>query len=497
MTGKRPGSKGRTLYLFPDTNVFIQCRGLNEVDWSEVVDCEKIHIIACPPVQREMDKHKNLGSDRLAKRARKTYSMFRKIILNEQDYELIRECRPRVVLSLDASISPSHTLLSSLDYKNTDDQLVGCIYAYSARNTDLDVRLLTHDIGPMMTAKSIRLPFVAVPDGWLLPPEPNTTEKELAKLRRDIERLNETEPCFRTRFVDDAKNEIDEIVVEHIIYAPLVEEELGALIDSLTAQFPVVTDFGHRGPIEKFGLLGKEVYAPAKDEAILNYTTKEYPSWIERCKSVFSNLHNMLQRQEGPVFRFGATNEGIRPGKNVLVIISSRGDVKIRPPQMEGEYSVANGEMNLQLAEPPAAPQGNWESVWGSLHAFGKEPHSALSLHDRLSTPDMLLGSADRTRDPDEFYFKPGRPIEFVESFALECEQWRHGLGEEFFDGEMHVNGDRDEIAGALECEIHAENLSTPNKSIIPVRITVRRVSVRDYAFELVDALAVGTHEST
>ena len=61
----------RTLYLFPDTNVFIQCRSLKEVDWSEWRHYAKIHLIVCQPIQREMDKHKNRGSDRVAKRARK------------------------------------------------------------------------------------------------------------------------------------------------------------------------------------------------------------------------------------------------------------------------------------------------------------------------------------------------------------------------------------------------------------------------------------------
>ena len=498
MTGEGSGLARRTLYLFPDTNVFIQCRSLNEVDWSEWVDYAEIHLIVCQPVQREMDKHKNQGNDRVRKRARKTCSMFRQIILSEQDYELIRQDGPRIILSLDASISPIRSQLLSLDYSKHDDQLVGCIHAYCQQYEDQDVRLLTHDIGPMMTAKSIRLSFVAVPDSWLLPPEPNKTEKEVARLSREIDGLKESEPRSRTRFVDDAKNEIKEIVVEYIIYEPLVEDDLAALIDLLTTQFPVATDFGHRDPIERVGLLGKEVYGPAKDEAIVNYTTQEYPSWLEGCKSVLSNLHNELQRQERPVFRFGATNEGIRPGKNILVIISSRGDFKIRPPQMEGEYSDTSGEVGVQLAEPPKAPQGRWESSWSVLQTLAKGLLTAGSRQDQLPTiSDGLLARTDRRRDPDAFYYKPGEPIDFVELFMLECEQWCHGTDEEFFDGEIHIDGDSERISGALECEIYAENLSTPIRSITPVRIMTRRLSTRDYASELVTKLSVSARDST
>ena len=55
----------RTLYLFPDTNVFIQCRPLNEVDWSEWMNHDEVHLIVCQPIQRELDKHKNRGNDRV------------------------------------------------------------------------------------------------------------------------------------------------------------------------------------------------------------------------------------------------------------------------------------------------------------------------------------------------------------------------------------------------------------------------------------------------
>ena len=372
------------------------------------------------------------------------------------------------------------------------------IHTYWVSREGFDVRLLTHDTGPMITAKRIQVPFVAVPDSWLLPPEPNKAEKEAARLEQELARHKAPEARFRTRFLDEEENEIETIDVEHVIDEPLGDDDLTTLIDRLETRFPISTDFGHREPIERVSPLRlKEVYEPATDEEIDSYTTGNYPAWLAECRNVFANLHNVLQKQERSVFRFGARNEGIRPGRNVLAVISSKGYLKIRPPQIEGEYSDAGGGMNLQLVEPPKAPQGEWKSVWNSFLPLGKGLPAAGSLQDRFPNPDMLLGNVNRSRDPDAFYYKPGRPNDFVESFALECEQWRHGLAEEIFDGEMHVNGDREEISGALECEIHAENLSTSSKSIIPVRITVQRVSVRDYAFELVDGLAVGTHEST
>ena len=35
----------RTLYLFPDTNVFIQCKPLEQLDWSEWQEFSEIHLL--------------------------------------------------------------------------------------------------------------------------------------------------------------------------------------------------------------------------------------------------------------------------------------------------------------------------------------------------------------------------------------------------------------------------------------------------------------------
>jgi hypothetical protein len=73
--------------------------------------------------------------------------------------------------------------------------------------------------------------------------------------------------------------------------------------------------------------------------------------------------------------------------------------------------------------------------------------------------------------------------------FSLECEQWRHGVEPESFRGEIHFDTDGAEIAGALECRIHAENLSDLTTVVVPVRINVRRVRSYDAAKNLVDFL--------
>ena len=66
----------RALYLFPDTNLFIQCLPLQQIDWTQWDDFDEVHLLVSRPVQREIDNQKNRGNDRVGQRARKTYQTF-------------------------------------------------------------------------------------------------------------------------------------------------------------------------------------------------------------------------------------------------------------------------------------------------------------------------------------------------------------------------------------------------------------------------------------
>src|SRR5690606_22634224 len=66
-----------TLYLFPDTNVCIQCKALHEVDWKLLGDFDEIVLLICRAVQDEIDQQKGRGAGRVTDQARTTPGMFR------------------------------------------------------------------------------------------------------------------------------------------------------------------------------------------------------------------------------------------------------------------------------------------------------------------------------------------------------------------------------------------------------------------------------------
>jgi predicted ribonuclease YlaK len=180
----------RIVYLFPDTNVLVQCRPLEQLDWSGWKNFDEVHLVLSRPVQAEIDDHKNKGRDRLAKRAKAASSKIRDLITGDDDHLVVRPTGPSVKLFLNPLLRPSQELADVLDYSRADDQLVGSVHAFTKKNEGADARVLTHDTGPMATARTVGVAIAPVPDEWLLPPEPSESDKRIRALEAEVARLS-------------------------------------------------------------------------------------------------------------------------------------------------------------------------------------------------------------------------------------------------------------------------------------------------------------------
>lgn len=495
------------LYLFADTNLFIQCRVLAELDWSTWGSLDEIHLIVSRPVQREIDYRKNKGSDRAADRARATNALFRELLQSDKDHLVIRETGPCVKLYIKPEYSPDPALAERLDYNERDDQIIGTIATFRKQPSDADVRLLTHDGTPIATAKSLGIPVAIIPDAWLLPPETTDAEKKVKALQTELARLKQEEPQVKIGCLNEQDQKVETLAYLIELYSPLADEELGALMQRIKDRFPIATDFGSaeraERPLQHPGLAGfamfKEVYVPATEKEIAAYRDEQYPKWLNSCRSILRDHHTTINHLSGqPSYHFGVVNEGTRPGKDVLVTIEAKGNFGIRPlskktadndddEQRDGAPKV------LELPRPPAPPCGRWRTDPGT--AFGMLEDMFKS-HDLFRGPGFdplmprLTNIEPFRRDPNSFYYKPSRPMMPVSSYSLECAQWRHGADDwRVFSGEIYFTEAEGQIAGALECRIHAENLSDAALLRIPVRISITTTSIRARAEMLVDAL--------
>ena len=494
----------RTLILFPDTNLFIQCKPLEEIDWSEWSEVSEVQLIVCRPVTREIDDQKNRGNTRVAQRARSTYRLFGPVAEGQQEFLTIKDSAPTVKLFLEAMSRTTSGLDDILDYTKTDDQIVGCLHRYRHDNPEADARLLTYDRGPMMAARALELPFEVIRETWLLQPEHNELEKENTRLKERISQLETAEPRFKIELVDECEVAVEQLTIEYCIFEPLSSGEVEALMDSIVGRYPMATKFGPLESAEddknmtaREWLDRRSAIGPPKDEEIAKYRDRDYPGWVRQCRKMLSDLHEELQREAGhPTFTFAVTNEGTRPGNDALVVIEAMGHFRICPPPYKGEFN-EDTEEELALPRPPRPPRGpQAPNSLDTALGIGRIAETVNLLQrtvNPFNTEPLYLpppvGPYEQRRDPNGFFYKPDRPAEPGESFALECEQWRHSTGQEHFLGEIFFDTELDEIRGALWCAVHAENLSSPVRIQSPVRIAVRKVLSYDRAQDLVKKL--------
>lgn len=491
--------KSRLLYLVVDTNLFIQCKPLEDLDWSQLGSYEEIILVLTQPVIREIDNQKSKGNDRVRKRARKTYPLIRQILQSEDEFIEVGKHSPLVKLSIAKECTASEEIKRSLDYNKPDDELVGCLATFIQQNPEETVRLFSHDAGPIASAKSVGLPFIFIPDDWLVEPESTPEERQMHQMEAELRRYKKAEPDFHIAFSGNTEPSDFGLLYKYKCCEPLEKGVIVEFLDSLKAAFPLASDFGPRESIQRevavlggFKLGLKEEYTPPTEEEIKEYT-EAYSNWLEECEKFFDDLHNSLQRnEESPAFCLSVINQGTRPAKDALIKIQAKGKLKIRPHGSKKKRK----EKEIQLPNPPTAPTGSWGpliSGIGSLNQIlaGERAWQRCLSGDMFTRQEMTLpdlSSLSARYDPNGFYYK-NRPSVPANSYTLECQQWRHNSEEEDFSGNIYFNLKAGMIQGAIECQIHAENLTTPVVKNIPVRIELEGISLKNYAQNLVDAL--------
>lgn len=90
--------------------------------------------------------------------------------------------------------------------------------------------------------------------------------------------------------------------------------------------------------------------------------------------------------------------------------------------------------------------------------------------------------------DPEGFYYSDWPADIPKKSGSLTCDLYRHRGDEEVFEVEV-VFPDEDDVKGAIQCRVQAENLTEPVELTVPVSRTIEVVDLIELADSLVDEL--------
>lgn len=461
--------------FFADTNLFLQCRDLGELPWSDVAEGQDILILVPRTVQREIDRLKSTGNSRRARRARKTTSLLRQIIGTPGSKHVVRQKSPRVVLSFPPRPDPKRDRPADLDLSEPDDRIIDEALAYATTHPDEDVRLLTHDTNPMLTAQHCGLRYIPIPDDWLAPPEPDAQDKAIAELKRRLGALENRHPQIEIEVLDVSDDPISELKINTTVFDALPRDEIDRLVDEIQSRHPMARKFGRRDRSSKalFGELDYDPLAnaiswvPPTGEEIERYRQVEYPKWLDEVRRFFEDLPGELSSPtRRAVVSFEVTNGGMRPAENVVLEIEAKGGLLLIPPRVHDEDGHADPPA-LAVPSPPLPPESK-PVTYGTSHL----PLVGNSLDDIARR--VLAARAppgDRPKDRYAFYWKDGSEIEFTTEWAFTCEEFRHKADPEYFNAVVYVPQSANLTDGALTCRVTASNLPEPAITTLPVRI--------------------------
>lgn len=447
---------------------------MEELDWSLVAPESNLSLIVPRAVQEEIDRLKSDGNGRRAKRARNANSILRSVVLSEAEQLVIREKPLEVVLTISP---PLPTALQSsgvvhLDPQRPDDAVMIELLNYRETFQDKDAGLLTHDTVPLMTAKRLNIPFVLVPDEWLLKPEPSTEEKKIRELQTQIAAYENSLPKIRFLTPDLPKAAIAKTVVA---YPPLTEAELDTLMGLVQGQYPMQKASMQEPKEDRpawqranfMHSLGK--FVPPSEAEIKKYEEEEYPEWLLRVRAKIVSMSERIAAEAAAfTLPFEIENFGNAPAVSLYVRIDVSEGLLILPPGDDDDEE-DNGEGKSDSWDvfplPPNVPSGSYKSPLLWQRDFG-----GINDYSFLNRPLPMIYTAKPT-SADEFLWKNARPKTAQSRWEFTCESFRHKTDPEVFElviSSLHSKP----TGGAMVCRVAANNLIDNVELTIPIKLT-------------------------
>ena len=452
------------LHLFPDSNIFLHYKPIPEFDWSKYDRFDEIDIIVCRTVQREIDNLKDGRVGRRTRRARSTASKFLELAENGPQEQ--RTTSPKVTLKLDIAARPSQEHGEDLDYSQPDDQIVGYVARFRADNPDADARILTRDSGPIMTAKSVCIPYEIPDDAWRLEPEQDDRDQEIRKLTEEVKELRQQEPQFKIKCLTQEGKLSDSIRIDYNLFLPLEQDEKDRLIETLLLLYPPAVR------AQNANSLGSRYLGFAiPKESIARYETQEHPDWLAKCRRLLPEVHSIIQAGHLPEITLEVQNCGSRPAINARIDIQAKGQFSLTHPILRLQDVGLIPEKRRPV--PPRQPKPVYD-----LSSF---------LGGYLSPnlpPFPLVSPVHKQRDKEGFYYTEATSLTPQKSVSLTCDLWRHALEQEDFTVRAVPDTTNGGITGEIVCTVHAENLSKPISRKFIVTLCPNQLSTLSYAIE-------------
>ncbi|MDP9606939.1 UNVERIFIED_ORG: hypothetical protein J2W38_006759 [Variovorax paradoxus] len=468
--------------FFVDTNLFLQCRPLNELPWGDVSDGEDVRLVVPRTAQVEIDNFKSDGKGRRSQRARTVSATFRDIIRSPDLELVVRAANPRVTMTLAVpQRSEKSQEETGLDPARPDNAILLQLLSYlTNRLNDEHVAVLTQDVNLLLSARTAGIPFTEIPDAWLMPPEPDERDKKIKALEEELKLRSLAAPVIA---IEGGNAGASPLTISLKRYKPLTEQELLHLLFLAESAFPKERKPVSFGPGRvalptlkslQTGLL------PPLPEDISRYQDVVYPEWLARMKEGLMELaHRLNEETVSLTHEFTISNTGSVPAEHVVVRIAAPQGFLITDVPKSTDEDPMRRALSL-LPVPPARPAsrlfGPYARALGRIDAT----------RDLLSPIVDSIALSSR-RDRNRFYRKTSRSTEGDMVKELECDEFRHQVEAKSFGFALTVADlDMPPTGGTVTFEVSARNLVRPAKAHATLRVETVDASTAGEAQRLI-----------
>ncbi|MBN1461902.1 MAG: hypothetical protein JXA57_20420 [Armatimonadetes bacterium] len=372
--------------VFIDTMVYLHYRSLEEIDLPSLLDVGQVSVVIPRITLRELDKHKNShSSSRVRDRARK-------ILVKMEDWTRAG-AGPRANVKAEMFLTtPNNADVTKhgLNPAWNDDVLIASLLAYRSSHPEEDVGLITQDSGPRLTAESLGILVLQLPDEFQLPLEPDPLEIENRELKKDLERLKNARPELVVSFAGDEEGTTFARFALSSPPDPIdkdIERKIQELRSALSGQhLPQPKPLNPEGSI---GLLAQMLAASGGLDLI---APAEYERYNRDLEIYLSEYEDHLRRTweleafvlRGIRFEIEIRNVGTAPAEDV--------DVEFHFPD---GFRLLSEE---DLPEAPAEPRPPREPRTQIQLALGNAAYLPIFRPPTLSVPDLRMPTSFKIR---------------------------------------------------------------------------------------------------
>lgn len=294
---------GEIKYLFLDTMIFLHFRSIEEIQWTQLLNCNQVQILLPRITIREMDKHKNSHPiAKIKERARRILKMLENKLISGDT-----SLRDNVTLAF-LDMHPHLDYASfGLNPDWADDILLASILYYKQENPELSIVLVTDDTGARIKARSLRIETFELPNELRLPTEPDSTVEENRKLREKLAKLAEAMPALELQF---SKGENFRRFTYSTAPAESAEERAGR----------IATELNKEREKHLWKSLNLSFLTPRKSE-IERYKS-ELKAYIEKYERYLNNLSDwQVCKTKLFPFEVEVTNDGTAPANDIHILM--------------------------------------------------------------------------------------------------------------------------------------------------------------------------------